>query len=309
MSWLTRLPETAFLPMQGGLVPRGTMVEVFRQIYLVFLALGTLVGIVVIGYMCYLAYQYRETGSVDADGKRGEDVKEADETDRPTLGELPTGSGGGRKLFTSLALSAIIVISLIAWTYGTLLFVEGAPAQGEENLEVGVTGYRFGWEFEYPNGHTTDGVLRVPRGERVDLTVTSRDVWHNFGIPRFKVKSDAIPGQTTESWFTASETGTFQAACYELCGAGHSAMNAEVIVMEPEKFEQWYANTAATSANASGSGATASHATDTANAAAANATAANATNDTATNATAGNSTQNALPARNALMAATTTRSA
>lgn len=272
------------------------MVQVFEEIYFVFLVLGTLVGIVVIGYMCYLAYQYRDTG--DGDGDAG-DAEEG--IDRPTLGELPTGSGGGRKLFTSLALSAIIVVSLIAWTYGTLLFVEGAPAEGQADFEVKVTGYQFGWEFEYPNGHTTDGVLRVPQGERIDLSVTSRDVWHNFGIPRFKVKSDAIPGQTTDAWFTASETGTFQAVCYELCGAGHSAMNADVIVMEPQKFEQWYANTSGSgnASNASGSG--------NATGSGANATGAgNATNST--NATGENGTQNALAAPNALVADTTTRS-
>ena len=115
--------------------------------------------------------------------------------------------------------------------------------------------------------------------------MTSRDVWHNFGIPRFKVKSDAIPGQTTESWFVGSEVGTFQAVCYELCGAGHSQMNADVIVMEPEKFEQWYANTSA-SGNASGAG--------NATGSGANATANSTSGTNATNATAGNGTGNAL---------------
>jgi cytochrome c oxidase subunit 2 len=278
MRWLAMLAETDLLPVQSGVVPRGTMVEVFEEIYLVFLVLGTLVGVVVIGYMCYLAYKYRDDGT-------GDEGEEADEADRPTLGELPAGSGGGRKLFTSLTLSAIIVISLIAWTYGTLLFVEGAPAEGSEDFEVQVTGYQFGWEFEYPNGYTANGELRVPQGERIDLTVTSRDVWHNFGIPRFKVKSDAIPGQTTESWFVGSEVGTFQAVCYELCGAGHSQMNADVIVMEPEKFEQWYANTSA-SGNASGAG--------NATGSGANATANSTSGTNATNATAGNGTGNAL---------------
>jgi len=262
------------------------MVEVFSQIYLVFLILGTLVGIVVIGYMCYLAYEYRDTGdSDDADG-------EGDGIDRPTLGELPAGSGGGRKLFTSLFLSAIIVISLILWTYGSLLFVEGAPAQGSEDFEVQVTGYQFGWEFEYPNGHTTDGVLRVPQGERIDLVVTTRDVWHNFGIPEFRVKTDAIPGQETDAWFVADESGTYQAVCYELCGAGHSAMNADVIVMEPREFEQWYANTSGSgsgtstnaSANASGSGTAAGSGNATGS----------GTDATVGNATTGNGTGNAL---------------
>lgn len=267
-------PVVRAVPLQDGIVPRGTMVEVFQEIYVVFLALGTLVGIVVIGYMCHLAYQYRDTGEREGD---------EDEVDRPTLGELPAGGGGGRKLFLSLALSAIIVISLIAWTYGTLLYVEGAPAEGQGDLEVQVTGYQFGWEFEYPNGHTTDGVLRVPQGERIDLTVTSRDVWHNFGIPRFEVKSDAIPGQTTDSWFVGSEIGTFQAVCYELCGAGHSAMNADVIVMKPDAFNRWYANTTS-AGNATQSGSATSTGNDT--------QPGNTTN--ATGASAENTTRNAL---------------
>jgi len=289
MWWLTAPLRTAVVPAQSGIIPRGTMVEVFEEIYLVFLVLGTLVGVVVIGYMCYLGYQYRDTGdgSDGGDGSGGDGKK----IDRPTLGELPAGSGGGRKLFTSLALSAIIVISLIAWTYGTLLFVEGAPAEGQQDFEVSVTGYQFGWEFEYPNGHTVD-TLRIPAGERIDITVTSRDVWHNFGIPAFKVKSDAIPGQQTDAWFIAEQPGTYQAVCYELCGAGHSAMNADVIVMEPEKFEQWYANTSGSNGSANASSGNATNATGSG----ANATAGNGTsgNGTGGNGTSENGTVNAL---------------
>lgn len=222
---------------QSGLVPQGTRQTVFEEIYWVFLTLGTLVGIVVIVYMVYNGYKYRDRG-----GRDQSDI------DRPELGELPEGGGGGRKLFLSLGISAIIVISLIAWTYGTLLYVEAEPSQAEDSLNVRVEGFQFGWEFIYPNGNTSD-TLRVPRGTTVKLTVTSRDVFHNFGIPAFKFKTDAIPGQTTDTWFRADETGTYEAQCFELCGAGHSAMNAEVIVMEPAAYEQWYATT--TPANAS----------------------------------------------------------
>lgn len=228
-------------PVQSGIVPTGTRQEVFQLIFWVFLVLGTLVGVVVIGYMLYTGYKYRESA----------DRESAGATERPELGELPEGGGGGRKLAVSLTLSAIIVISLIAWTYGTLLYVEqGSASAGGESLQVNVTGYQFGWEFEYPNGHTTDGTLRVPQGERVALTVTSRDVFHNFGIPALKTKADAIPGQTTDTWFRSPETGTYRAQCFELCGTGHSAMNAEVIVMEPAAYEQWYANTAANNSTA-----------------------------------------------------------
>lgn len=220
----------------GGLIPKGTRIAVFERIYEVFLILGTIVGIVVISYLLWKAYKYRDTGERTAD----EDVQ------RPQLGELPESSGGGRKLLLSFSLSAIIVISLIVWTYGTLLYVETAPAQEEDALTVEVEGYQFGWQFKYPNGYTADSQLgdafRVPANRMIKLQVTSRDVFHNFAITDLRVKADAIPGQTTDTWFRAENPGTHEAACYELCGAGHSFMNAEVIVMPQDEWNTWYAN-------------------------------------------------------------------
>lgn len=232
--------------------------EVFQRIFLVFLGLGTLVGTVVISYTLYNAYKYRYR----------EDADPRPDADRPELGEVPEGGGKGKKLFLSFGLSAIIVLSLVAWTYGALVMVEdGGVAQAEgdvDSIDVRVEGYQFGWEFIYPNGNTSD-TLRVPEDRTVRLTVTSRDVFHNFGIPAFKMKTDALPGQTTDTWFQPNETGTYQAQCFELCGAGHSAMNANVSVMEPEAYEQWYANTTsddAASGNATGTtAATAGNAT------------------------------------------------
>ncbi|WP_132058737.1 cytochrome c oxidase subunit II [Halorussus amylolyticus] len=230
------LVESVGIPAQsgGGLVPRGSRVEVFQQIFEVFLVLGTLVGVVVVGYMTYNAYKYR-----DRDDRGDAD----DGIDAPRVGELPTGSGGGRKLFYSFGLSTILVVSLILWTYGTLLYVEqDPPGDAEEDLEVEVVGYRFGWDFVYPNGHTSE-TLRVPEGETVHLEVTSDDVFHTFGVPELRVKTDAIPGQRTSTWFVANETGSYEVRCFELCGAGHSYMTADVEVVEPRTFESWYADT------------------------------------------------------------------
>ena len=211
-----------------------TPAEVFQEIFTVFLVLGTVVGIVVIGYTIYNAYKYRD-GS--------DNGKEKDE-ERPQLGEIPSGGGGGKKLFVSFGISAIIVISLIIWTYGTLLYIETGPAEAQgDALEIQVEGYQFGWEFQYPNGHTVQNELRVPADQPVDLKITSRDVFHNFGIPAMRIKADAIPGETTETWFVAEETGTYHAQCYELCGAGHSFMEADLIVMEPSEYEEWYSST------------------------------------------------------------------
>ncbi|WP_276302368.1 cytochrome c oxidase subunit II [Halorussus lipolyticus] len=239
-----RYPLVVF--QQGGIVPKGTRVEVFQQIFTVFLVLGTLVGVVVIGYMVYNAYKYRDG---EGDGHRGADAE------APRLGELPSGGGGGRKLFYSFSLSAIIVISLIAWTYGTLLYVEeNPPGDADQTTNIEVVGFRFGWEFVYPNGHTAS-TLRVPENETIRLTVTSDDVFHTFGVPELRVKTDSIPGQETNTWFRANETGTYEARCFELCGAGHSYMTAEVVVMEPDEYDEWYQNTTSPNGSADNSSA------------------------------------------------------
>lgn len=217
--------------------------EIFNEIFFVFLAIGTIVGIVVVLYTLYHVYKYRDTGDTPDDS-----------FDPPTLGELPTGSQSGKskKLFVSFGLSAIIVISVVVYAYGLLLYVEQGPdgaAEVEENvdnMEIEVIGYQFGWEFEYPNGHTEHDTLRVPQGEDrvIRLEVTSRDVWHNLGVPDLRIKVDSIPGEYASTWFVPDETGEYTIECFELCGIGHSDMVGEIIVMEEDEFYDWYEETA-----------------------------------------------------------------
>lgn len=211
--------------------------EVFSEIFLVFLVVGTLVGIVVVAYTLHHAYKYRDLG----------EEEDENASKRPKLGELPTGQEGGKskKLFVSFGISAVIVISLVVYSYGLLLYVEQGPSSDVEadgNMDIEVTGFQFGWEFEYPNGQTSFDRMRVPAGENqvIRLHVTSDDVWHNFGVTELRLKADSIPGQTDTTWFIADEPGTYHIECFELCGVGHSQMDGEIVVMEPEEFDEWY---------------------------------------------------------------------
>ncbi|MFA9517684.1 cytochrome c oxidase subunit II [Halopenitus sp. H-Gu1] len=238
---------TSVLLQRSGSI-RG-QAEIFDEIFLVFLGLGTLVGIVVVSYTLLNAYKFRDDGS---------EPKES--FDPPVLGELPTGKGGpkAKKLFLSFGLSAIIVISLVVYAYGLLLVVEEGPdsADIESDMEVEVVGYQFGWEFQYPNGVTTQDQLYVPQDSAIELRVTSRDVWHNFGVPELRIKTDSIPGDYSETWFTTDEADlspgeerTYQIECFELCGSGHSYMNGEIVVMHEEDFNDWYDTQAAENEN------------------------------------------------------------
>ncbi len=211
-----------------------TRVDVFEDIFMIFLVLGTLVGVIVVAYTLYNAYKYRDTGE-----------PAADDEDVPTLGELPTGGQGGRKLFLSFALSAVVVISLVAYAYVLLLYVETGPEgenPGEDAIEVDVEGWAFDWDFHYEDGVETTGTMYVPAGETVWINVTSDDVWHSFGISDQRVKADAIPGEYDQTWFIAEEPGEYEDAieCFELCGSGHSGMTSDLVVLEPEEYEEWF---------------------------------------------------------------------
>ncbi|WP_128905862.1 cytochrome c oxidase subunit II [Halorubrum amylolyticum] len=216
--------------------------EVFEEIFFVFLALGTLIGTIVVAYMLWNVYKYRDDG-----GEPKEDF------DAPEVGELPTGQGGpkAKKLFLSFGLSAIVVISLVVYAYGILLYVEEGPDANGDNIEILVEGYQYGWDYEYPNGHTETGEMVVPADTRIDISVTSRDVWHNFGSSELRIKSDAIPGDTNTNWFSVSSEevqaqggeATYTVQCFELCGPGHSAMKGQITVIPQDEWESWYEGT------------------------------------------------------------------
>ena len=106
-------------------------------------------------------------------------------------------------------------------------------------MDVYVMGKQWMWKFAYPEGPSSVGVLHVPANRPVRLLITSRDVIHSVFIPAFRVKQDAQPGRYTETWFTATIPGRYQLLCTEYCGAQHSKMWGEVVVMAPEAFDDW----------------------------------------------------------------------
>jgi cytochrome c oxidase subunit 2 len=75
----------------------------------------------------------------------------------------------------------------------------------------------------------------------VRITLGSEDVLHDYSIPSFRVKMDAVPGKWTTLWFEATQTGTFPIFCAEYCGTKHSGMLGQVIVMTPQDYEAWLA--------------------------------------------------------------------
>lgn len=119
-----------------------------------------------------------------------------------------------------------------------------------EDLESGhrvveVRAAQFAWSFTYPDLGITTGELRLPVGEQVELELESDDVIHSFWVPEWRVKQDVVPGTLQRLIVTPTKTGSFALICTELCGLGHAVMRAHAIVMAPEEYDAWAAETAA----------------------------------------------------------------
>lgn len=85
----------------------------------------------------------------------------------------------------------------------------------------------------------TDTRLVVPVDTRIKVLIAASDVLHAWTVPSFGVKMDAVPGRVNETWFEATQTGTFYGQCSELCGKDHAFMPIAVEVMSKEDFARW----------------------------------------------------------------------
>jgi cytochrome c oxidase subunit II len=155
----------------------------------------------------------------------------------------------------------IIVLLIAIWGFQGYVRLSVVPP---EALEIQVEGYKWGWEFTYPNGYR-DNVLHIPKDQPVRFVMSSRDVIHSLYFPQFRVKKDVVPGRFNKLWVQATmesplaegkdwtDPGSFKfdvddpatyaegfdIYCTEYCGTSHSKMLSKVYVHPT--YESWAA--------------------------------------------------------------------
>lgn len=194
----------------------------------------------------------------------------------------------------AVVMTFLVVGGLDAWNE-----VMADVEEGEDFMEIEATGMQFAWLLRYPGAdgllgernyrmisgsnplgqnwedkkniddfHPSDIVL--PVGKKVRVRITSRDVLHNFYLPHFRVKMDAVPGLPTYFVFTPTKTTeeyrqelkkypeyqvpadpndpespalweefNYELACAELCGKGHFSMKKVVRIVSQEEYDVW----------------------------------------------------------------------
>lgn len=165
------------------------------------------------------------------------------------------------------ALPVVILLAMAVPAAETMIRLEDSR---DADMTIVATGYQWKWHYRYQNEGVefysnlarpslearrkgaeidpfsvdnylldVDRPLVVPVGAKVRLLTTSNDVLHAWWVPELAIKKDAIPGIVNESWFEATETGTYRGQCAELCGKDHGYMPIVVEVVEPDAFVAW----------------------------------------------------------------------
>lgn len=170
-----------------------------------------------------------------------------------------------------IAWTVIPTLILIAIAFPATSTLVQMRDTSQPDMTIKVTGYQWKWGYEYVTGDAAgvkymsvlstprdqienkvpkgehyllevDRPLVVPVGKKVRLLLTSSDVIHNWSVPAFAVKTDAVPGFLRDTWFRAEKEGTYRGQCSELCGKDHGFMPVVVEVVSAEKYAAWTAD-------------------------------------------------------------------
>jgi cytochrome c oxidase subunit 2 len=165
----------------------------------------------------------------------------------------------------------IFILVAIAIPSFRLLFAQYDFPKADINITA--TGSQWYWSYEYPDEGirfdsimvpeadlkegqprllTVNNEVVVPVNKNVVVGLKSNDVIHDWALPSFGVKLDAVPGRLQQTWFRAEKKGWFYGQCSELCGRNHAFMPIAVHVVSQDEYDAWVAKHKAAAIDAEG---------------------------------------------------------
>ena len=160
--------------------------------------------------------------------------------------------------WTVVPILILLVISVPSWR-----LLNAQYSFPKADVTIKAIGNQWNWDYEYsdhedisftatmkddseleagePRLLSTDNVVVVPVNKVVHVLLTAdpAGVIHNWAVPSFGVKADAVPGRVTRTWFKARKTGMYYGQCSELCGKDHAFMPIQVKVVTAKEYEKW----------------------------------------------------------------------
>jgi cytochrome c oxidase subunit II len=177
----------------------------------------------------------------------------------------PTPSRSTHNTTLEVAWTIVPVLILVAIAIPSFRVLREQLIIPPHDVVVKATGHSWYWNYEYPSDQggfrfdsnmipeeeavkagqprllAADNEMVVPVNKVVRLQITGADVLHNFAVPSFGIRLDAVPGRLNETWFKADREGIYYGQCSELCGNGHPYMPINVRVVSEEQYAAWLA--------------------------------------------------------------------
>jgi len=137
-----------------------------------------------------------------------------------------------------------IHIDVMAWQWGWQYRLPGEDRKLGSTKVANINDSNpFGIILEDPNGQDDvliqSDVLHIKNNRPVKILLRSVDVLHNWYVPQFRAKMDAVPGTITYYWFEPNKVGEYEVLCAEYCGVGHYGMRGRVFVKSEQDYENW----------------------------------------------------------------------
>ena len=124
----------------------------------------------------------------------------------------------------------------------------------EPDSEIRIIGQQWAWTFQHPGEDnvldTADDIftvedLHVEVDKVYHFKLESLDVLHDFSVPVFRIKQDAVPGRSITGWFEATGTGEYDIQCAEICGIGHGIMAGRIHIEDAQTHAAWISSASA----------------------------------------------------------------
>ncbi|WNS73969.1 cytochrome c oxidase subunit II [Bacillus sp. DTU_2020_1000418_1_SI_GHA_SEK_038] len=80
--------------------------------------------------------------------------------------------------------------------------------------------------------HYEPGEVQIPKGAKVKVIATTKDVIHGFEVAGTNVNMMLEPGYISENVYNFNKAGEFLVLCNEYCGVGHHMMTSKIEVVE-----------------------------------------------------------------------------
>ena len=137
-----------------------------------------------------------------------------------------------------------IEIDVMAWQWGWQYRLPGEDGKLGTTKVVNINDNNpFGINLDDPFGNDDvmiqSDVINLENNRPVKILLRSVDVLHNWYVPQFRAKMDAVPGIVTYYWFEPNKVGEYEVLCVEYCGVGHYAMRGGVIVQNDQDYKNW----------------------------------------------------------------------